>query len=91
VQSQEAVAPRVGAEMGGGEFDDAGGDLAVEQNEGSGHPHPQVEVVVGQAPAQRGPAFVVAEEVFGQTVAAEPGHVQVGGEIVLVCPAHEVP
>jgi hypothetical protein len=65
------------------EFDDVCGRLSVAQHERSRRPDPQPS-------AQQVPAFVIGDDLCGQTVAAEPGNREVGAAPSSVGPAEEV-
>ena len=87
--------PQVGAGVADdqvvmGEFDDARHGLSVKQHQRPGHPDSQIHRVVMQASAQQCPAFVVGDDMCGQTVAIQPGNREVGAQFVRVCPSQEI-
>lgn len=80
-----------GADAVDGEFDYAGGGLAVEKDECTSHSQLQREAVIVQTTPQQRPPFVVTEDVLGEALAAQPTNLQIRTETASVRPFQEVP
>jgi len=63
------------------EFHGVRGRLSVAQHERPRRPDPQIHGLVGQASAQQGPAFVIGDDLCGQTAMSEPGNREVGAAV----------
>ena len=72
------------------EFHGVRGRLSVAQHERPRRPDPQFHGLVGQASAQQVPAFVIGDDLCGQTAVAKPGNREVGAAPLSVGPAEEV-